>query len=102
MRLVTYIPNLTLRLKVWEELKHDPGVEVKSLIDEADLEEADYLIADLDEPKVQGLLKKYPQKMLCFCSKDDLMMKSKQLGCQHVYSRRLFFLKLPELLNSLK
>jgi len=101
MKVVYYIPDLMFRARVEEILKHSPGIQFERLKEAIPGSEFDYLILNLEDEGSMQAVKKYSNKVICYCAhiKIDLMKQAKEYGCTHVYPRSAFFAQLIKILS---
>ncbi len=99
MKIQLYLPDLFFKVKVEEMLKHAEVnyAEISSL----KKFNGDLLIANLEDEGVIDLVQTFPSQVICFCShvNINLMFKAKSAGCEHVYQRSVFFIKLPQIIK---
>ena len=99
MKTLVFVKDLFFRVKIEAELKSiKADFEFVNSLDSV-IGEFDYLILDLEEEESLETARKFPEKVLGFCShkNTELIKKAKELGCK-VYPRSVFFKKLEKII----
>ncbi len=95
MKILVFVKDLFFRAKIEAELKR-LGADFE-FVNSPDglVGEFDHLILDLEEEGSFDIAKRFPEKVLGFCSHKnaELIRKAKEVGCK-VYPRSIFTEKL--------